>query len=285
MTPRVLAVIGVGGLGAAIARRVGAGHVVLLADRNEGLLAATEASMRAEGYHVMTRVVDVANRATVRAVAEKASSLGEVAGVVHAAGVSPTQASAAQIVHVDLVGTAHVLEEFAGVIDENGAGVVIASMAGTLLGAGLGEDTEELLATAPADELLQIPAVSALLRSGGDEAATRSMAYTIAKRANQLRVREAAVAWGQRGARLNSISPGVISTQMGRTEISDGDSGGLMEAMIGSSPMKRIGTPADIAGVAQFLLGPCAGYITGTDVLVDGGVVAALKAGRVAIGT
>lgn len=283
-TPIVLVVIGVGGMGAAIARRVGPAHAIVLADRDEELLAATEASMRDEGYRVSTSVVDVADRASVRAVVEKASSIGQIGGVVHTAGVSPMQASPARIIAVDLVGTAYVIDEFACAIGENGAGVVIASMAGTLLGAGLGEEAERLLATAPAEELSQIPAVSALLQSHGDDASARSMAYAIAKRANQLRVCEASIAWGERGARLNSISPGIISTPMGRSEIGDSDSGELMKGMIGSSPVKRIGTPADVAGVVEFLLGPCASYITGTDVLVDGGVVAAMKADRVAIG-
>ena len=285
MTPNVLVVIGVGGMGASVARRVGPAHAILLADRDEKLLAATDASMRDDGYRVSTSVVDVADRASVRAMVEKASSIGQIAGVVHTAGVSPVQASPARIIAVDLVGTAYVLDEFACAIGENGAGVVIASMAGNLLGSGLGEETERLLATAPAEELSQIPAVSALLQSCSDDASTRSMAYAIAKRANQLRVSAASIAWGERGARLNSISPGIISTPMGRSEINDSDTGELMKGMIGNSPMKRIGTPADVAGVAEFLLGPCASYITGTDVLVDGGVVAAMKAGRVAIGT
>jgi NAD(P)-dependent dehydrogenase (short-subunit alcohol dehydrogenase family) len=137
----------------------------------------------------------------------------------------------------------------------------------------LSAEEENELRSVPAGDLLQLPVVQRY--SEGNS----GLAYAMAKRANQLRVQAASVAWGGRGARLNSISPGIISTSMGRLELSS-DAGEIMQAMIDGSPTNRIGTSGDIASVAAFLLGPDASFITGTDVLVDGGVVASLRSGR-----
>jgi NAD(P)-dependent dehydrogenase (short-subunit alcohol dehydrogenase family) len=176
---------------------------------------------------------------------------------------------------VDLLGTALVLEEFGGVIAAGGAGVFIASMAGHL-GVSLTRGQEVALATAPAAELLDLPFVS--------PAAFPSppAAYGVAKRANQLRVQAASLAWGGRGARVNSISPGIISTAAGQHELTTAH-GDHMRAMIEASGTRRIGTPADIAAAAAFLLSPEASFITGTDLLVDGGVVAAARSGRLSL--
>jgi NAD(P)-dependent dehydrogenase (short-subunit alcohol dehydrogenase family) len=128
------------------------------------------------------------------------------------------------------------------------------------------------LASTPAEELLALEACSGITDS--------RMAYPFAKRANQIRVAAAAVAWGERGARINSISPGVISTAMGRLELGS-QSGALMRAMVDNSGLRRLGTPEDIAAATEFLLGPSAGFVTGTDLLVDGGVVAAIQTGTI----
>jgi len=124
----------------------------------------------------------------------------------------------------------------------------------------------------PAEELLGLQACSNITSS--------QMAYPFAKRANQIRVAAAAVTWGERGARINSISPGVISTAMGRLEL-DSESGALMRAMVENSGLRRLGTPEDIAAATEFLLGPSASFVTGTDLLVDGGVVAAITTGTI----
>lgn len=265
----VLTVIGVGGMGHAIARRLGAGTPVLLADYNEDALASVTESLSADGHHVEGRRVDVASAESVRALAQHAASLGRVTRVVHTAGLSPAQASAEAILAVDLLGTALVLREFGEVVAPGGAGVVIASMAGHLVPPLSGEQ-EKALAHLPPDELLRLEVVSGITDP--------NFAYPIAKRGNHIRVRAASAQWGRRGARINSISPGIISTPMGQQELASPVGDG-MRAMIAMSGTGRIGTPDDIAAAAAFLLGADASFITGTDLLVDGGVVAALTVG------
>lgn len=270
MQDQVLVVIGVGGMGQAIARRQGAGKAVLLADFNETTLKAAADAMRGDGHTVTTHRVDVSSRDDVAELAQKATALGNVTQVAHTAGLSPTQASAAAILGVDLAGVAFVLEEFGRVISSGGAGVVIASMAGHMA-PPLTPEQEAALALTPADELLALPFVSPVT--------SPQHAYGIAKRANQLRVQAASGPWGERGARVNAISPGVISTPMGQQELAS-DHGHIMRAMIDASGTGRPGTPDDIAAATAFLLGPDSTFITGTDLLVDGGVVAALRSGR-----
>jgi NAD(P)-dependent dehydrogenase (short-subunit alcohol dehydrogenase family) len=269
MSREVLVVIGTGGMGRAIARRSGSGRKVLLADFNEPALAAVADELRADGYDVASRIVDVGDRDSVLELAQAAADLGPVARIAHTAGLSPAQASSKAILRVDLLGTALVLEAFGQVASPGGAAVVVASMAGHMAG-GLDAESERALATAPAQDLLDLPFLVPF--AAGDP----GPAYSIAKRANHLRVQSAAAPWGKRGARVNSISPGVISTPMGRQEL-DGESGDQMRAMIAMSGTGRPGTPDDIAAAAAFLLGPDADFITGTDLLVDGGVVAAVR--------
>jgi NAD(P)-dependent dehydrogenase (short-subunit alcohol dehydrogenase family) len=265
----VLVVVGTGGMGLSTARRVGAGRVIMLADINQIGLEAAANALSADGHQVMTQHVDVTSRAAVAAAADVAASSGRVTAVVHTAGLSPQQASADAVLAVDLLGVALTLDEFGRVIEPGGAGVVIASMAAHMYPA-LDPDVQRQLAETPTDQLISLDACSAITDS--------RQAYPFAKRANQIRVAAAASAWGLRGARINCISPGVISTAMGRLELS-GESGGLMQAMVDNAGMRRIGTPDDIAAAAEFLLGPAAGFITGVDLLVDGGVMAAIQTG------
>jgi NAD(P)-dependent dehydrogenase (short-subunit alcohol dehydrogenase family) len=276
MTPRssdkeVLVVVGTGGMGLSTARRVGAGRVIVLADISQtGLKAATEV-LSADGHHVVTQQVDVTSRASVAAVADVAVSAGRVTAVVHTAGLSPQQASADKVLAVDLLGVALTLDEFGRVIEPGGAAVVIASMAAHIQPA-LDPDVQRQLAETPTDELLNLDVCKAITDS--------RLAYPFAKRASQIRVAAAASAWGLRGARINCISPGVISTAMGRLELS-GESGGLVRTMVDNAGVRRIGTPEDIAAATEFLLGPGAAFITGVDLLVDGGVIAAIQTGTI----
>ncbi|MBN6039667.1 SDR family oxidoreductase [Amycolatopsis sp. 195334CR] len=265
----VVVLTGTGGIGLAIARRLAAGRRTLLADFSEPALTSAAEALRDEGHDVTTLVTDVSDREAVAALADAAAELGRVTHVVHTAGLSPEQAAAEAVLRVDLRGVALVLDEFARVVAPGGAGVVIASMAGHLQ-QELPVDQQRALATTPAAELLDLPFLS-------PDALGPQGAYAISKRANALRVQAAANTWGRRGARVNSISPGIIATAMGRAEL-DGPSGQTIRAMVDRSGTGRIGTPDDIADAAAFLLGPQATFITGTDLLVDGGVVASMRA-------
>lgn len=262
----VLVVIGVGGMGLAIARRIGPGKALLLADFDNPTLESAASALRADGHDVHTRHVDVADPDSVRELAQAADALGPVAQVAHTAGLSPSQGDTRRILAVDLRGVALVLDEFGTVIAPGGAGVVVASMAGHLI-APLTADQEHALAHTPAAELSSLEFLRTVLEP--------AHAYSIAKRGNHIRVRAASGAWGRRKARINSISPGIISTPMGQQELAS-PQGDRMRTMLAASPAGRVGTPDDIAAAAEFLLGPASTYISGTDLLVDGGVVAAL---------
>ncbi|MFV8054733.1 SDR family oxidoreductase [Mycobacterium sp. 48b] len=269
----VLVVVGVGGMGEAIARRLGSGKRVVIADYNKETLDRVGAALCADGYDVTEVVVDVSDRESLSELARSSAALGPIKQVAHTAGVSGAQAPCEAIWRVDLVGVAHSLDVFGEVIAAGGSGVYIASMAGAIAAPTIAPEIAAALADTPSSELLDLPVVTS-----SDAAA----AYAIAKRANQLRVQRASVAWGKKGARVNSVSPGVISTPMGQQELA-AESGQLMRTMISSSGTGRIGTPADIAAAVEFLLGPDSTFITGTDLLVDGGVVAALQSGALAL--
>jgi NAD(P)-dependent dehydrogenase (short-subunit alcohol dehydrogenase family) len=266
---RVVVVTGLGGMGLSVAQRLGVGSKVVLADVNQAALNVTARSLRSDGYDVVEQMTDVSDRDSVSALVETASELGRIEVVVHTAGVSPVQASVDAILRVDLLGAALLLDAFSGTIAPGGAGVFISSMAGTL--APLDPDLERRLMDSATADLLSLPELSA------EAIPDPGTAYSLAKRANQLRVRSAAITWGRRGARVNSISPGIISTPMGNAELA-GPNGEFMRDMIAGSPAGRVGTSHDIASAVEFLVGPAASFITGTDLLVDGGVVASLLA-------
>jgi NAD(P)-dependent dehydrogenase (short-subunit alcohol dehydrogenase family) len=200
----------------------------------------------------------------VHALVETATGLGEVTGLIHAAGVSPSQASAAAILAVDLYGTALVLEEFGNVMARGGAGVVIASQSGHRLGA-LSADQDAALATTPTEELLQLPMLAP------DQVTDPLNAYQLAKRGNSLRVMAEAVRWGKRGARINTISPGIIFTPLARDELT-GPRGEGYRRMIELCPAGRGGTPDEVGTVGALLMGSDGAFITGSDFLMDGGV-------------
>lgn len=227
----VVVVIGAGSIGQAIARRVSAGKRVVLADLRQSNAAAAAAVMADAGFEVSTTSVDVSSRESIHELVETSTALGDITGVIHAAGVSPSQASPEAILHVDLYGTAVLLEEFGHVIARGGAGVVIASQSGHRLGA-LTAEQDAALATTPADELLALPMLAA------DQVTDSLHAYQLAKRANSLRVMAEAVRWGKRGARINTISPGIIMTPLARDELT-GPRGEGYRRMIELAPAGR----------------------------------------------
>ena len=270
----VIVVIGAGSIGQAIARRVGAGKHILLADLRQENVDAAAKVLSDAGFQVSTATVDVSSREAVHALIQTATAIGIVTGVIHAAGVSPTQASPATILRVDLYGTALVLEEFGNVIANGGAGVVIASQSGHRLPA-LTPEQDRALATTPTDELLALPMLQL------DRVTDPLHAYQVAKRGNSLRVMAEAVRWGKRGARVNAISPGIIITPLANDELS-GPRGDGYRRMIELSAAGRAGTPDEVGAVAALLMGPEGTFITGSDFLMDGGVTAAYWFGDLA---
>jgi len=270
----VVVVIGAGSIGQAIARRVSAGKRVLLADLRQPNVDAAAKVMSDAGFEAGTAIVDVSSRKSVHELVETATRLGAVTGVIHAAGVSPSQASPATIFNVDLYGTALVLEEFGNVIAPGGAAVVIASQSGHRLPA-LTAEQDKALATTPADELLGVPVLQ--LHKVTDPL----QAYQISKRGNSLRVMAEAVRWGKRGARVNTISPGIIMTPLANDELT-GPRGEGYRRMISLSPAGRAGTPDEVGNIGALLMGPDGAFITGSDFLMDGGVTASYWYGDLA---
>ena len=270
----VVVVIGPGQIGQAIARRVGFGKRVLLADkRQENADAAAEILSNA-GYDVTVGTVDVSSRADVHSLVEVATGLGRVTGLIHAAGVSPSQASVSTILRVDLYGTALVLETFGNVVERGGSGVVIASQSGHRL-PPLSVEQNKALATTPVEDLLSLSFLQP------DQVTDTLHAYQISKRGNSLRVAAEAVRWGKREPRINTISPGIIVTPLAKDELT-GPRGEGYRRMIAISPAGRAGTPDEVASVAALLMGPDGGFITGSDFLMDGGVTAAYWYGDLA---
>jgi NAD(P)-dependent dehydrogenase (short-subunit alcohol dehydrogenase family) len=238
----------------------------VLADLHQGSADAAAEVLANAGFEVSTTAVDVSSRESVHALAETATALGDVTGVIHAAGVSPSQATPEVILAVDLYGTALVLEEFGNIIAPGGSGIVIASQSGHRLGA-LTAQQDAALATTPADELLALP----MLQPG--QVTDSLHAYQLAKRGNSLRVMAEAVRWGKRGARVNTISPGIIITPLARDELT-GPRGEGYRRMIELCPAGRAGTPDEVGTVGALLMSPAGAFITGSDFLMDGGVTA-----------
>ncbi len=260
----VIVVIGAGSIGQAIARRVGVGKHILLADLRQENTEAAAKILKDAGFIASTAIVDVSSRESVQALVKTAKGIGDITGLIHAAGVSPSQASPDKIFQVDLYGTALVLEEFGNVIEEGGSGVVIASQSGHRL-PSLNVEQDKALATIPTEELLSLP----FLKS---ESADSSLyAYQLSKRGNSLRVKAEAVRWGKRGARINTISPGIIITPLANDEL-NGPRGEGYRRMLEISPAGRAGTPDEVGVMGALLMGQDGTFITGSDILMDGGV-------------
>ena len=268
----VVALLGAGSMGMAIAERVAQNRIVLLGDINEKALETSRQKLEYSGYHVETMRVDASDKDSIYAFAKKAKELGNVKYYIHTAGASPNQTNPQHMIKLDLIGSAYALDAFGEVMAKGGAGILISSQTGYMLPQPLTNEEEYALTMTPADELSQLPMLqpNVIVNSG--------IAYVMSKRANQLRVRKAAIDWGKRGARINTISPGVVVTPLAYDEFRAAGEG--YQKMIEASAMHRVGNPAEIANAAQFLLSDQASFITGTDLLVDGGTIAAIKTGE-----
>lgn len=270
---RVLVVIGAGQIGQAIARRVGVGKHVILADARQDNAEAVATVMSNAGYDVSVASVDIASRASVEALATRAALMGSVTGLIQSAGVSPSQADPQTVLRVDLYGTALVLEVFGSVMAPQSSGIVVSSQSGHRLPPLSAEDNRALAVT-PVEELLALP----FLQS--DQIRDSLHAYQLSKRANGLRVMAEAVRWGRKQARLNAISPGIVMTPLAKDELS-GPRGSGYRRMIEQSVAKRVATPDEIAALGALLMGPDGEFITGSDFLIDGGVTASYWFGDV----
>jgi len=270
VTRDVLVVVGSGGLGRAIAAELGPGRTTLLADIDPDTLEVTSLELADQGLDVVTRTVDIGETGAVRRLAAEAAGLGPVRHLVHTAGVMPGQADIDTILRVDLAGPARVLEEFGPVIQPGGSAVVVAGMAAYL---GLDRVTPDqgiALGLVPADELLEMSCTHPSMF------ASPLRAYGFAKHANVLRVQATATAWRERGVRVNSVSPGIVATPVTHQELI-GEHGAYLRKLAENSPVGRVGTVREVTRAIEFLLDPRSSYITGTDLLVDGGVTATLQ--------
>lgn len=267
----VVMLTGAGQIGMAIARRTGYGKKIIVADNKEENTRKTAAILLDAGFDATAAHVDIASRDCVLRLIDGALSHGRLVTFINAAGVSPSQASIESILAVDLYGTAMLLEEVGKVIAEGGAGVTISSQSGHRLPA-LGDAVDEELALTPADRLLELD----VLRP--ENIRDSLHAYQLAKRCNVKRVMAEAVKWGERGARINSISPGIIVTPLAVDEF-NGPRGDFYKDMFTRCPAKRPGTADEIANVAELLLSERGAFITGADILADGGATASWRYG------
>lgn len=263
----VILLTGAGQIGLAIARRMGHGKKIVVSDKNINNAQTVTKIMAEAGFDAVAVEADISSRKLILNMIAAAQKYGEIAMLINAAGVSPSQASVETILKVDLYGTAVLLEEVGKVIKAGGTGVTISSQSGHRM-AALGAETDEQLAVTPAEELLQLE----VLKPANIKDTLH--AYQMAKRCNVKRVMAEAIKWGVKGARINSISPGIIVTPLALDEF-NGPRGEFYKNMFAKCPAGRPGTADEVANVAELLLSQQGAFITGADFLIDGGATAA----------
>lgn len=262
----VMILTGAGQIGMAIARRMGYGMKIVVGDRDIKNADKTCGIMNNSGYDCTPVEMDLSNRESILALIDEAQKYGNISMLVNAAGVSPSQASIETILKVDLYGTAVLLEEVGKVIKPGGTGVTISSQSGHRMPA-LTPEQDCLLATTSTEELLSLDILQP------ENINDTLHAYQLAKRCNVKRVMAEAVKWGERGARINSISPGIIVTPLAIDEF-NGPRGDFYKKMFAKCPAGRPGTADEVANVAELLMRPQGAFITGADFLIDGGATA-----------
>ena len=266
MKKDVMILTGAGQIGMAIARRMGYGMKIVIGDKKPENAQAVAKILNDAGYDADAMEMDLSSRESIKRLIAKAQEHGDISMLVNAAGVSPSQAPVEAILKVDLYGTAVLLEEVGKVIRAGGTGVTISSQSGHRMPA-LTPEEDELLACTPAEELLELD----LLRP--ENIRDTLHAYQLAKRCNEKRVMAESVRWGTRGARINSISPGIIVTPLAIDEF-NGPRGDFYKNMFAKCPAGRPGTADEVANVAELLMSGKGAFITGADFLIDGGATA-----------
>ena len=259
----VMLLTGAGQIGMAIARRMGYGKKIVVGDKSIENAKTIAATMNGAGFDVIPMEMDLSSRPSILNIITEAQKYGEISMLVNAAGVSPSQAPIEAILKVDLYGTAVLLEEVGKVIKQGGVGVTISSQSGWRMPALSAED-DRLLATTPTEELLNLD----ILQPGHIRDTLH--AYQMAKRCNEKRVMAEAVKWGERGARLNDIAPGIIVTPLAIDEF-NGPRGDFYKNMFAKCPAGRPGTADEVANVAELLMSDKGAFITGSTILIDGG--------------
>lgn len=265
-TKDVMILTGAGQIGMAIGRRMGYGMKIIVGDNRMANAEAIADIMNKAGFDTVPFQMDLSSRESILSMIAEAQKYGPIKMLVNAAGVSPSQASIETILKVDLYGTAVLLEEVGKVIAEGGTGVTISSQSGHRMRA-LSPEQDEQLAMTPTEELLALD----MLQPGNIHDTLH--AYQMAKRCNVKRVMAESVKWGQRGARINSISPGIIVTPLALDEF-NGPRGDFYKNMFAKCPAGRPGTADEVANVAELLMRPQGAFITGADFLIDGGATA-----------
>lgn len=266
MTKDVMILVGAGQIGMAIARRMGYGMKIVIGDKNKANAEAIVKTMNEAGFDAVLVEMDLSSRSSILALIAEAQKYGKISMLVNAAGVSPSQASIETILKVDLYGTAVLLEEVGKVIKPGGVGVTISSQSGHRMPA-LTPEEDEQLATTPTEQLLSLDIL--LPQNIRDTL----HAYQMAKRCNVKRVMAEAMKWGERGARVNSISPGIIVTPLALDDF-NGPRGDFYKNMFAKCPAGRPGTADEVANVAELLMSSKGAFITGSDFLIDGGATA-----------
>ena len=262
----VMILTGAGQIGMAIARRMGYGKKIVIGDKKPENARAIAEIMNNAGFDAVTMEMDLSSRDSILNLISKAREYGEISMLVNAAGVSPSQAPIEAILKVDLYGTAVLLEEVGKVIKAGGVGVTISSQSGHRMPA-LSAEADEQLACTPTEELLDLEILKP------ENIRDTLHAYQMAKRCNEKRVMAEAVKWGEKGARINSISPGIIVTPLAIDEF-NGPRGDFYKNMFAKCPAGRPGTADEVANVAELLMNDKGAFITGADFLIDGGATA-----------
>ncbi|WP_151075860.1 SDR family oxidoreductase [Flintibacter sp. KGMB00164] len=266
MKQNVMLLIGAGQIGVAIARRMGYGIKIVIGDKKTENAQAIAKTMNDAGFDVVPVEMDLSSRASIQSIIAQAQKYGDITMLVNAAGISPSQAPIEAILKVDLYGTAVLLEEVGKVIAPGGVGVTISSQSGHRMKQLTPEEDEQLACT-PTEELLNLP----LLQPANIRDTLH--AYQLAKRCNEKRVMAQSVLWGEKGARINSISPGIIVTPLAIDEF-NGPRGDFYKNMFAKCPAGRPGTADEVANVAELLMSGKGAFITGADFLIDGGATA-----------